>query len=131
MSLKTRITSDRSLVSLVRRAVTEYAKMRGGFNDDALDDIELAVGEALANAVEHGHRGGGWISASCDCENDAFNVTIRDNGPRFDHAKRMPATPPAFSLRGFGLNIMRGAMDNVRFQRGGRSVTMTKQQTHA
>lgn len=51
MSLKTRITSDRSLVSLVRRAVTEYAKMRGGFNADALDDIELAVGEALANAV--------------------------------------------------------------------------------
>jgi anti-sigma regulatory factor (Ser/Thr protein kinase) len=113
-------------VPIVRRAVTEYAKACGGFDGAALSDIELAVGEALANAVEHGHSDGGWIAALCACREDALEVTISDNGPGFDHAQWVPAVHPRERPRGFGITMMRQLMDQVNFQSSGRAVTLVK-----
>lgn len=126
MCLTTQIDSDRRLVPLVRHAVAEYAKSEGEFTDEALADIELAVGEALANAVEHGAHIGGWISARCVFHSDTLQVTIRDNGPGFDFAT--PATPLASHdrQRGFGIDLMRRTMDRVSFRNGGRAVVLSK-----
>ena len=127
MSLKARFGNMPDLAPIARRAITDYAATRGGFADDALNDIEVAVGEALANAVEHGRcDGGGWIAASCICLEGVFKVTISDNGPGFDQTQVARISDPADSFRGFGLPMMRKLMDSVVIERGGRAITMLK-----
>lgn len=126
VTLHGRCKSDTSLVSFLRRAVLGFAKLHGGFPSDALDDIELAVGEALANAAEHGHREGGWISTSCSHDGNKLRVIVRDSGPPFDYAKRLCDPVREMSPRGYGLRIMRSTMDDVCFENGGRVVTLTK-----
>jgi anti-sigma regulatory factor (Ser/Thr protein kinase) len=129
VSLKARFDNMPGLAPIVRRVVTDYAETCGGFADAALSDIEVAVGEALANAVEHGRSRGGWIAAHCICRDDAFKVTISDNGPGFDHTRATPTSDPAESFRGFGLPMIRRLMDSVVIDRGGRTITMLKYST--
>ena len=67
----------------VRRArleLTDFAA-RCGFGDGMLADIESAVGEALANAAEHGNRG---ASAGFDVfatfEDARLEIEVKDHG---------------------------------------------------
>ncbi|MDQ2857125.1 MAG: ATP-binding protein [Candidatus Eremiobacteraeota bacterium] len=123
-SCELRFLSDRALVPAARRAASRYACALSAFDADALYDIELAVGEALANAVEHGHRDGSYISVTCESRDDAFQVTVRDGGMGFDPVDYLLAGP--CSDRGYGIGIMRSAMDSVEFLSGGTAVTMLK-----
>jgi len=125
-TLHARCKSDTSRVSFLRRAVLGFASTHGGFPSDALDDIELAVGEALANAAEHGHCDGGWISTSCTHDENKLHVIVRDGGPAFDYTQRLREPASDMAPRGYGLRIMRSTMDDVRFENGGRVVKLTK-----
>ncbi len=123
-SYELRFASDRALVPVARRAASKYACALSAFDADALYDIELAVGEALANAVEHGHRDGSYISVTCESRDDAFHVTVRDGGRGFDPVDCLVAG--RCSDRGYGIGIMRSAMDSVEFLSGGTAVKMLK-----
>ncbi len=126
VTLRARCKSDTTRVSFLRRAVLRFARTHGGFPSDALDDIELAVGEALANAAEHGHCEGGWISTWCSHDENELRVIVRNAGPPFDYALRLRDPASDMAPRGYGLRIMRSTMDDVRFENGGRVVKLTK-----
>jgi serine phosphatase RsbU (regulator of sigma subunit)/anti-sigma regulatory factor (Ser/Thr protein kinase) len=74
--------------------------------EDERDDILLAFGEAVANAVEHGHRESGRpIQVSARLEGvDMLTVTVRDEGSW--RGRSTPTDPH----RGRGLGIMRALM---------------------
>lgn len=94
-------------------------------------DVELALQEALANAVVHGCEGDPTkrvqFCVSCD-ENRGMLIVIRDPGPGFD-----PAAIPSpvqgqqiYSTHGRGIFLINQLMDEVRFEKGGTEIIMVK-----
>lgn len=93
-------------------------------------DIEIALREALLNAVVHGNHEDPrkHVHVDCRCEPDEISILVRDEGQGFD-ADRVPdATVPEniHSPHGRGICLMRAYMDEVRFEECGRAVHMRK-----
>jgi serine/threonine-protein kinase RsbW len=95
------------------------------------DEIEIALGEALANAVIHGNHEDPekQVHVTCRCTMDAEVVlTVRDEGEGFDsRAVPDPSEAPRRLLsHGRGLYLMRALMDQVSFEANGAVVRMQK-----
>lgn len=101
----------------------------GGAEDRSA--IELALTEALANAVVHGGRADPSKSVECcvACDEDrGLLIIVRDPGEGFD-----PAAIPSpvngeqlFSNHGRGVFLINQLMDEVEFRRGGTEIVMRK-----
>ena len=94
-------------------------------------EIEVALGEAIANAVLHGNRerSGKCVSVVCRCTNDGdVMITVRDQGIGFESEHVPDQTIPdnLSSNSGRGIYFMRTLMDAVRFEREGTVVHMLK-----
>jgi serine/threonine-protein kinase RsbW len=94
-------------------------------------DVEIAVREALANAVIHGNRENPAkrVHVTCRCSLDGeVMLTIRDEGPGFDPAAVPDPTDQDNLLRthGRGIWLMHALMDEVRFEHNGTVVCMRK-----
>jgi anti-anti-sigma factor len=77
------LPADPARLRGVRRTVTTWARA-AGMDEDSVDDLQLALGEALANAVEHAYatRGGGGrceyrLERTAD---GSVEVCVRDEG---------------------------------------------------
>jgi serine/threonine-protein kinase RsbW len=96
-----------------------------------LDEVELAMREALANAVVHGNRQDPRkkVAIRCYCQPDrGMLLVIDDEGSGYDPAK-VPNPTQAQCLmetHGRGLFLMRRLMDRVRISRKGTRVTLVK-----
>ncbi len=113
-------------VSLARHAVVQYAACRG-FLGESLNDVESAVGEALANAAEHGHADGGTIDVRASLSDGLLIVEIKDSGRGFAPAVRqLQPRVLGESPRGFGIFIMRELMDVVEFSEHGSRLRLMK-----
>ena len=94
-------------------------------------EIEMALCEALANAVIHGNRENPKkrVYVICRCSADGeVSITIRDQGLGFD-TRSVPdpiASERFFSPHGRGIYLMRKLMDEVCFEEGGSVVHMRK-----
>lgn len=109
-----RIPSQGSKVAGVRRKVADIAR-RFGFSDSEIFDIKVAVGEACANAVEHGSPEGRQndVIVNCHVEGQALIIEVSDQGafkPRF------PTFDSRLNYRGRGLPFMLALMDDVEIQ---------------
>lgn len=99
--------------------------------DGSEREIELALREALANAVVHGNCEDPEkrIEVSCRCGADgSVNITIGDQGEGFDTRgfsdSAVPDSRAATQSR--GILLMRAMMDEVWFSGGGTVVHMRK-----
>ena len=94
----------------VRHEVLSFAN-RFEINQDELDEFIFAVGEALANAIEHS-RSSDLIEVRCEIEHDKIVATIVDSGSGFT-ADPAPivSLPSPHEERGRGLPIMRRCTD--------------------
>ena len=110
-------------VPLARRVIVEFARTCG-LPERASDDLTCAVGEALANAVEHGFRDRTYFAVRCWREGDAILVEVEDDGRGFDPDERLE--PDGNATRGYGITIMRSLVDEVTFKRNGRLVRLRK-----
>ena len=92
-------------------------------------EIELALREALANAIEHGsgHDPSKEIQCCVACDHArGMLIVVRDLGPGFD-----PASIPSpvlgqnlFSTGGRGIYLINQLMDEVHFDKGGTEIHM-------
>ena len=94
-------------------------------------DIEMALREALANAVVHGNREDPHkrVYVTCRCyPNGEVSITVEDEGHGFDTGTLPDPTAPENRLRtsGRGIYLMKALMDEVRFEKGGALVHMRK-----
>jgi anti-sigma regulatory factor (Ser/Thr protein kinase) len=109
-TLKVRIPPNPRFSRNVRQEVLSFA---GEFeiSRDELDDFIFAVGEALANAIEHSHSAD-VIEVRCQIQHDKILATILDSGAGFciEPIPHVPL-PDALSERGRGLPIMRHCSD--------------------
>jgi anti-sigma regulatory factor (Ser/Thr protein kinase) len=98
-----------------------------GYTGQELADIETAIGEALANAAEHGHRPGGVFDVAVYVEGGAAVIEVLDEGAGFAHEPDpVNALPPPDIARGFGIFLMRRLMDGLEFEEHGRRVRLRK-----
>ena len=96
------------------------------------DKVELALHEALNNAVLHGSGADPEkkVAITCLCdESRGIILTVRDSGPGFD-PKEIPdprQVQNIYSSHGRGIYLIRELMDEVHFEDGGRTVVMKKE----
>jgi serine/threonine-protein kinase RsbW len=93
--------------------------------------IELALREALANAVLHGNREDSKkkVHVRCECDEGAgVSLVVRDEGPGFDLAAVPdPLAPENLGAEhGRGILLMKQFMDEIHYERGGTEVHMRK-----
>jgi serine/threonine-protein kinase RsbW len=117
----------------VDRLVQFVKRVTGTLGDQDGSDIELEVAllEAVANAVIHGNRKDPHkrVYVSCRCSMDGeVLLTIRDEGQGFDiHAIPDPLTEEnLLRTHGRGIRLMQALMDEVDFEQGGKVVCMRK-----
>jgi len=96
--------------------------------------VELALWEALNNAVVHGNRMDGHklVRVLCRCDSGkGISLVIKDQGQGFDpNAIPNPLSPENLGAdHGRGIWLMRAAMDEVSFEHDGTEVHMRKAPT--
>jgi anti-sigma regulatory factor (Ser/Thr protein kinase) len=121
---RARFPNTRRAAAFARRSLIAHLAAYG-FADGDLADIETAVGEALANAAEHGHRAESGIEVRVHVENERVVIAIEDEGAGFASAPPSPL-PAHDAPRGFGIYLMRQMMDEVAFDARGTCVRLTK-----
>lgn len=94
-------------------------------------EIDLAVQEALANAVVHGCNGDPSKTIRCRLNKDGQGhivITVTDPGPGFrPEALKDPQQPEnLYGDHGRGVYLIRQLMDEVQFDRGGSEIKMWK-----
>lgn len=99
--------------------------------DGSETDIEMALIEALENAVVHGNcedpHKPVYVTCRCTAEGEV-SITVQDEGQGFDTGTLPDPTPPENRLRtsGRGIYLMKTLMDEVCFEKGGAVVHMCK-----
>ncbi|MGY1711969.1 SpoIIE family protein phosphatase [Geodermatophilus sp. SYSU D00758] len=111
--LRLDLPADPARLAGVRRAVAAWAA-DAAVGQFAADDLQLAVGEAVANAVEHAYRdtgGIGRVDVELVADRDGgVRVTVRDGGSWLP----APADP---GFRGRGLQMIRALAVDVDVDR--------------
>ena len=106
-----RVSPEPRLCRVVRDNVAAFARSRGVGEDDVAHFL-TALGEALANAMEHG-RAAEPVGVEVRVGEDRIVATIQDSGAGFAAALTSvaPPLPNVESERGRGLAIMRRCSD--------------------
>jgi anti-sigma regulatory factor (Ser/Thr protein kinase) len=122
--------ADPAAIRTVTEGVAEALRSRVGVFGREFE-IELALQEALANAVRHGCEGDATKSVRCTVtcrETGDVRIVVRDPGRGFDLTavpNPLEGTNP-LKANGRGIFLMNQLMDEVRFVGGGREVHMRK-----
>jgi anti-sigma regulatory factor (Ser/Thr protein kinase) len=102
-----------------------------GWTDDELMPVELALDEALGNAIRHGCKNDATKQVQCVVTADAKGelvIVVRDPGPGFD-VNKVPHPLEGDNVlkpSGRGVFLINQLMDRVEFGDGGREVLMKK-----
>ena len=94
-------------------------------------EIEVALREALANAIVHGNGEGSrkYVWVRCRCTTDGeVSITVQDEGQGYESNTVPGPIAPENRLRmsGRGIYLMRTLMDEVHFEQRGAVVHMRK-----
>jgi serine/threonine-protein kinase RsbW len=95
-----------------------------------VSDLEIALREAMANAIIHGNLEDRrkHVHITCRCEADEVSIAVKDEGKGFD-INKVPdptAAENIGSVHGRGIHVMKALMDEVRFEEGGAVIYMRK-----
>jgi serine/threonine-protein kinase RsbW len=130
-SLPSRVGAISPYVDQLMCFIKKFLNKVGAVEESEID-IEMALREALANAVIHGNHEDPQkrIYVSCRCQIDGeVSIMIRDEGDGFDsHAVPDPTDPHRRLLsNGRGICLIRVLMDEVSFEELGNVVHMRKE----
>ncbi|MCJ7842199.1 anti-sigma B factor RsbW [Lederbergia sp. NSJ-179] len=134
--IEMKIPAKPEYVGVIRLTLSGIAS-RMGFTYDVIDDLKVAVSEAITNAVQHAYREKecGEIVVGFALYEDKLETMIADSGKSFDLEKARSKIGPYKSgdkaefLRegGLGLYLIESLMDEVKIhQHEGVTVFMTK-----
>ena len=123
-------TSTTDGINRTVKDIMKRARLTGCLADHQAE-LEIALREALANAVMHGNQQDDkkkvLVRAYCD-PSQGFVIAVRDEGNGFDPAA-VP-DPRAEDRRhlshGRGIFLMRELMDHIEHRKGGREVVLFK-----
>ena len=120
-----RVPAKSDYIALVRVVLAAAAAIDPDSRDDRVEDLRVAVSEAVTNAVE-AHKAAGTdshVEVRCYTQGHEVEVTVRDRGPGFD-PDSVPVVPDAespermFFENGLGLPLMRRLVDKTDIETG-------------
>jgi anti-sigma regulatory factor (Ser/Thr protein kinase) len=104
--------------------VSDYVASRG-FSLEHSFTVNLLIEELFTNSLRHGKGGGPEVSLRLGGEREELVLSLRD----FDVESFDPTSAPApraeDSPGGFGLRLVRGMCDSIRYEYRERSATIT------
>ncbi|WP_250277814.1 anti-sigma F factor [[Clostridium] colinum] len=86
---------------------------------EQLDDIKMAVSEAVTNAIIHGYEGieNGKIHIECKILNDTLYIDIEDKGKGIENIEKamepLYTSKPNMERSGMGFTVMETFMDSI------------------
>ena len=130
----TELKLESRIESIARAAdVAAQVVRRLGFNEEAAFGIDMAVREAVTNAVLHGNQKDETktVDITFRGSNQMLEITVRDRGTGFNLSNVPDPTDPQNLMKtsGRGILFMRTFMDEVEYSHhaeGGTVVRMTK-----
>lgn len=134
--IEIRVPAKSQYVSVIRLAVSGLGT-RIGFSYDEIEDLKIAVGEAVTNVVHHAYNENeeGEIVIGCALFEHKIEIMVADYGNSFNFEEVKLKIGPYHEnenvamLRegGLGLYLMETLMDEVKLNNeGGVTVFMTK-----
>lgn len=125
-SLPSKVEAVSPFVEQLMRFVLYFRKA-----DGSETDIEMALLEAVANAVIHGNGRNSLkrVQVTCRCYMDGeVSTTVRDEGRGFASSSLADPTllENLLCTHGRGIYLMKTLMDEVSFEEGGSVVRMRK-----
>lgn len=130
LKLKVTLAADKQAVDSVVQRIMEVVRGVDGATSKEYA-VELALSEALANAVVHGAKSDPSKIIECDVacdENRSLLIVVRDPGNGFD-----PSTIPSpvrgqnlYANGGRGIYLINELMDEVEFLKNGTEIRMIK-----
>jgi serine/threonine-protein kinase RsbW len=122
--------SDAGRIQAALEQVMRLVRLSGCVSGQEIQ-VEMALHEALSNAVVHGNRRDPdkWVHVRCACDPErGVSIVVRDEGHGFDVARVSDPTNSEWlqSDHGLGILIMRSYMDEVWFEKGGTEVHLWK-----
>ena len=130
LQLRVTLAAERNAIDPIVQNVMNIVKdlKCGNGREDA---VELALTEALANAVIHGAKSDPTKIVECDvaCDEDGrLLIIVRDPGTGFD-----PSSLPnpcmgenVYAQHGRGIYLINQLMDEVKFHKNGTEIHMVK-----
>lgn len=121
------IESDSANLSVIRNHVKQIGE-HCNLSEKQLFDLQVAVGEATANAVEHGSPLGpeNSVNITASCDGGSLTIVVKDEGK---FKRRLPHPGTEMSFRGRGIPLMLALMDRVTIDeaKDGTRVVLVKQ----
>jgi anti-sigma regulatory factor (Ser/Thr protein kinase) len=129
------IPADPAAIPPITEGVMQVLAEKRWPEDDAMR-VELALQEALANAIRHGCKNDPTKHVQCCVTIDDAGeivIVVRDPGPGFDPAGLADPLAPENVLKssGRGVFLINELMDEVAFADGGRELQMRKRPASA
>jgi anti-sigma regulatory factor (Ser/Thr protein kinase) len=110
LKIKSDLAYSKALRHIVKELVGKCITYTG--------DMDVAVGEAIANSIKYGT--GPTVTLQCDITDECLVITITNEGPEFDPTR---CEMDLVSCGGRGVPIMRNVFDEVYFGFEGGIVT--------
>lgn len=135
--IEMKIPSKPEYIGVIRLTVSGIAS-RMGFSYEDIDDLKVALSEAITNAVNHAYKDGntGEVTIGFSVYKDRLEVRVSDSGMSFDSKDITYQTEPynessaIEDMRegGLGLFLIEALMDDVSINNktGGVEIAMTK-----
>jgi serine/threonine-protein kinase RsbW len=130
LALRVTLAADRKAVDPVVEEIMSVVRKMKGINGKE-DAIELALQEALANAVIHGAKEDPTKTVECLVSSDderGLLIIVRDPGTGFDPQAIPSCTlgENVYSNHGRGIFLISQLMDKVEFHKNGTEIRMVK-----
>lgn len=130
LKLKVTLAADREAVDPVVQSVMQLVRQIHS-DTEKHDAIELALTEALANAVVHGAKADPSKIVECDVvsnQDQSILIVVRDPGTGFDpgHIPNPLRGGSVYSDHGRGIFLINQLMDEVKFLKNGTEIHMIK-----
>ncbi|WP_051677145.1 ATP-binding protein [Maridesulfovibrio frigidus] len=123
-----RFGSDLSNLS-ISAAMVKQCKKELSLPDNIAQKIDLAVSEAVSNAIRHAEASKeDGIELSFKLKGQNLIIRVEDNGPGFDFDNVVEPDLENHPSGGYGVFLIKQVMDNVEYKRAGETnvLAMTK-----
>jgi serine/threonine-protein kinase RsbW len=129
------IPSNPIFERVVRASAAEVGSAFG-FSEERVEDLKLAISEAVNNAIDHGNRreASKLVAVVFEIDGEKLEIRISDEGEgsgveRLDVSRRVvdEANLEAGQLRGFGMYLISELVDDLEVSsshRGGTVLTL-------